>query len=401
MPSVPGVRPIGQSTYGHRSGIQYIIIRDKSNAHTISHRGGRGKIFMEKKNTVGSLLLEYGKITDAELKEGLRLQQETGRRLGEILIDMGTITPQDIEWILSKQLDIPFIIVDESSIDKDLLLAFPKDFLQTNRILPMYETDDEIAIVTDDPFNNEAFSTIEKHRKKYINLSAGNGDAIDAILRKAFRKEGSSELISMLQDIIIKLRGTCLYRLDFLDTGEGLMINAYGFGILRNMSELQCSYSRQDIIKSLDALNIKFLYHDMQNTEETGFALCIYIIEDILEPTAYPAVLGTFGLGLPDGVVLTALKSKGLPRTIESDTPLKGYPYLYSRAVEDPVEVAIFTIDNAPIDYKNYYVKASLPSRCAECDGVGCQECSFLGLKFKSVEGVYSYSDIINMLKEV
>jgi type IV pilus assembly protein PilB len=116
---------------------------------------------MEKKNSIGDLLLELGKISQEDLEEGLRLQKVFNLRLGETLVKLGKITMADIEWVLSKQLDIPFVIVENINIDQGLLYKFSQELLVKNRILPLYETNEEIAIATDDPLNKEVFESIE------------------------------------------------------------------------------------------------------------------------------------------------------------------------------------------------------------------------------------------------
>lgn len=355
---------------------------------------------MEKRKTVGSLLVEYSKITEADLEEALELQKETGRRLGEVLEEQGKITRQDIEWIISKQLDIPFIIVDESSIDTDLLYALPKDFLLKNRILPMYENDDEIAIVTDDPFNTEAFNVIEQQRGRRVNLSAGDSEAVEGILNKLFRKEGATEMVSVISDITEKLSGTCFYRLDFVGSGEGLSINAFGFGILRNMHSGQMYYSAEDIMKALDALGYNYLYEYHENSSGTGFMMPVHIVTETIISAAYPLINGTFGMGLPGGPVVSGVKAAGLPDLIESDSPIKGYPYIYIKPSAQQVMMAVYTIDSVPAGTGKCHARVSVPSRCPECAGAGCPQCNELGLVFTQVDGVQQYPDIINMLKE-
>jgi hypothetical protein len=354
---------------------------------------------MEKRKTVGSLLVEYGKINKADLEEALNLQKETGKRLGEVLVDSGKISHQDIEWILSKQLDIPFIIVDETSIDTGLLYAFPRDFLLKNRIIPMYETDEEIAVVTDDPFNSDAFATIEQHRGRKVNISGGDSEIIESILKKLLKKEGATELVAVIEGIIARLRETCLYRLDFLDTGAGLTINAFGFGIFRTLHTTDISYGAEDVMKALDAMDLRYLYEYAEN-QGGGYLMPVYIIEHTIEPPAWPVVLGSFGLGLPEGATLTDLRAVGLDDCLTSPSPVKGYPYFFSRGSTEHVKLGIFTMDHAPPDFRNFHVEAHVPMQCPECVGRGCPSCNGLGLFFQELDGMHSYADILKILKE-
>ena len=82
---------------------------------------------MSKWKDLGTLLQEYGLITGNDLEEGLTLQKESGLRLGEALAQLGKISAEDIEWVLSKQLDVPFVIVDDVTVNPDLLYKFQKN----------------------------------------------------------------------------------------------------------------------------------------------------------------------------------------------------------------------------------------------------------------------------------
>ena len=64
------------------------------------------------------------------------MQKEFGLRLGETLIKLGKVTKAEIEWVISKQLDIPHIMVEQIELDPVLIGKFPKDLLLDNKILP-------------------------------------------------------------------------------------------------------------------------------------------------------------------------------------------------------------------------------------------------------------------------
>jgi type IV pilus assembly protein PilB len=188
---------------------------------------------MIKKKNIGTLLREYGLIGDQDLREGLKLQEETGLRLGEALVRLGKVTAEDIDWILSKQLDIPFVIVDDLCVDRDLSVRFPKDFLIKNRILPVYENDEEMAVITDDPFNQEAFEILEGITHKRLKLSSGSGRNIEEILKRSLTKGGIPSLIARIEPVITKIRETSFYRMDFFLSSRQSQAAIYGAGILR------------------------------------------------------------------------------------------------------------------------------------------------------------------------
>ncbi|EON92408.1 type II secretory pathway, ATPase PulE/Tfp pilus assembly pathway, ATPase PilB [Marinobacter lipolyticus SM19] len=57
----------------------------------------------EEKSRLGRLLVNRGYLSSLQLDEGLRLQRETGQRLGEVLIQAGWITERELLRVLKQQ----------------------------------------------------------------------------------------------------------------------------------------------------------------------------------------------------------------------------------------------------------------------------------------------------------
>src|SRR5207253_95880 len=84
-----------------KTGVLRVTSELRHNAGTVSFEGGT-IIFAEIRSNphpLGALLLRTGKITDADLERARDMQQRHGdkRRLGEILVSLGAITPRELE----------------------------------------------------------------------------------------------------------------------------------------------------------------------------------------------------------------------------------------------------------------------------------------------------------------
>ncbi|RMG67200.1 MAG: PilT/PilU family type 4a pilus ATPase, partial [Nitrospirae bacterium] len=91
----------------------------------------------EKKQRLGELLVEYGLITTNQLKEALRRQAQVGGQIGSILIEMGFITTDDLLNFLSKQLGVPSANLLKLEIDPEVLKLLPMDKIKTMKVLPI------------------------------------------------------------------------------------------------------------------------------------------------------------------------------------------------------------------------------------------------------------------------
>lgn len=57
----------------------------------------------EEKSRLGRLLINRGYLSQSQLEEGLRLQHETGQRLGEVFVQCGWVTERELHRVLKHQ----------------------------------------------------------------------------------------------------------------------------------------------------------------------------------------------------------------------------------------------------------------------------------------------------------
>ncbi len=348
---------------------------------------------------IGTLLMEYGLINNDDLKEGLKVQAESGLRLGEALVKLGKVSMEDIDWVLSKQLDIPYVIVDDISVNVELLGKYQKEFLIENRILPLYELDDHISIVIEDPFNKSAISFIEESFGKKVSLSTGSGRKIEDLLKQTFNKVGLPALIDSIKITIEKIKETSFYRIDFLLTEYSCEINVFGSGILKQLLEIKGHYTDEDIFRAFDDLNVHFLY-EQSFSDNRKFA-AVYPLANKIDIIKLPAIIGRYGLLLPEDTMFSDAHVFGLPHVFPLDKPVHGYPYLATRNKHSAHEKIIYLIDAAPAEFQDCYINTYIPKKCLSCKGAGCMACNDLGYEFHKIEGMYSSTDLKEKLKEI
>ncbi len=349
--------------------------------------------------SIGQLLLQYGLTDNDALNEGLKMHKETGVRLGEALVKLGKVSKEDINWALSKQLDIPFVIVEDVIPNDELLGKFARQFLIENRIIPLHETDDQITIVTEDPLNDAAIDLIRDSFNKKVNVSTGSGRKIEEVLKKAYQKVKLPELIASLEGIIDRIKETSFYRMDFLPGKKSCRINIFGAGISRNIATIQGAFTKQDIFGAFDTLNIPFLY-DTYTGDNNNLFLSVYPLVNSLDITDTPVIAGKYGLCLPGDITFSDTDIYGLPRFFRSDNPVQGYGYFSTKRSSFAFENSTYAVDAAPDDFNDCYINAYIPEKCPACDGDGCEACKDLGYGFSGMEGIYSSDDLNKRLKE-
>lgn len=92
--------------------------------------------FHRKKIRLGDLLVETGNITQEQLEHALAKQKERNMKLGEILVDEGIITEDDIAVALSNQLNIEIVDLQNINIDKSVTQLVPVNILKKYTMMP-------------------------------------------------------------------------------------------------------------------------------------------------------------------------------------------------------------------------------------------------------------------------
>lgn len=92
--------------------------------------------FRKKKIRLGDLLVESGLITPEQLSEALVKQKKKNMKLGETLVDEGIITENDIANALSRQLNLEIVDLQNISIDSAVAKLVPVNLLKKYTMFP-------------------------------------------------------------------------------------------------------------------------------------------------------------------------------------------------------------------------------------------------------------------------
>ena len=106
---------------------------------------------MRDKHKIGELLLELNIVTQAELDEALEEQKRTGERLGATLLKMDFISEEDLEQLLSRQLDVPSINLENYSPTPELVNIIPEKVIRKYLVLPISVEGKTLTVATASP----------------------------------------------------------------------------------------------------------------------------------------------------------------------------------------------------------------------------------------------------------
>ncbi|RJX70680.1 type II/IV secretion system protein [Vibrio sinensis] len=100
---------------------------------------------------LGDLLVEEGIITDQQVQQALQAQKATGQKLGAMLIELGFLSEHQMLTFLSQQLAIPLIDLNRATIDVDAVQILPEVHARRLRALVIGRNEDTLRIAMCDP----------------------------------------------------------------------------------------------------------------------------------------------------------------------------------------------------------------------------------------------------------
>ncbi|APC42735.1 GspE/PulE family protein [Clostridium estertheticum] len=150
------------------------------------------------KKRLGDLLIESGKITSEQLNKVLRKQQGNGKRLGELLIEDETLTEEDILEVLEQQLSIKRVRLDMQEIDQKVVQLIPEVISKKYNLVAFGIEDNKIKVAMSDPLNIFAIDDVKISSgfnvEIFIALTKDIKNAIDVYYASQSAKKAADDL---------------------------------------------------------------------------------------------------------------------------------------------------------------------------------------------------------------
>ena len=92
------------------------------------------------KMRLGDLLIQRGYLTQEGLEAALELQatSESGKLLGEILVEQQFCSEEKILECLAEELRIPYVQLDSRFFDPSIFDVIPREFVEKHTVLPLF-----------------------------------------------------------------------------------------------------------------------------------------------------------------------------------------------------------------------------------------------------------------------
>ena len=160
------------------------------------------------KMRIGEMLLAQKYITQEQLDQALEEQKKTGKRLGRTLVDLKFMPEERLVEILSKQFEVPYVKLENFTLDPEAYTYLPEDLCRTYKVVPLFISKGEddrrvvreaMTIAMTDPTNMRVINIVKFKVKMEVDIvMASDADVVKTIDR-VFAGHGSTNEESLAE----------------------------------------------------------------------------------------------------------------------------------------------------------------------------------------------------------
>jgi type IV pilus assembly protein PilB len=137
-----------------------------------------------KSKQLGQILIELGFITPEQLETALEEHRKTPKSLGRVLIDLGMIKEADLVRALAEQVGLEFVDLNEFPIDATSTVLLPEALSRRYRAIPIGERDGRLLVAMSDPANVYALDDIRTITGRDVQPVVATANDVEEAIQK-------------------------------------------------------------------------------------------------------------------------------------------------------------------------------------------------------------------------
>jgi len=137
-----------------------------------------------KSKQLGQILIELGYIKPEQLEIALEEHRKTPKSLGRVLIDLGMIKESDLVRALAEQVGLEFVDLAEFPIDSMATSLLPEALARRYKALPIGEREGKLLVAMSDPANVYALDDIRTITGRDVLPVVSTANDVEAAIQK-------------------------------------------------------------------------------------------------------------------------------------------------------------------------------------------------------------------------
>jgi type IV pilus assembly protein PilB len=139
-----------------------------------------------KRKKLGEILIEWGIVTDQQIQQALGIAAGSGKRIGEALVEAGFAKEEDVAKALASQFDMEYINLDspQAKTQVDMTLV-PETLVKKHHVLPVAKRNGRLKLIIHDPMDLELLDLLRFRLNCEIDTAIASRSGIRGFLEGA------------------------------------------------------------------------------------------------------------------------------------------------------------------------------------------------------------------------
>jgi type IV pilus assembly protein PilB len=147
-------------------------------------------------------LRQSGALTTEQMEQARKIHQKTPRKLmGQILLEMGVVTEDQLLECLAHQYELPFIHITMDMVNPAVQNILDNGFIESHHILPLGFEDGKLSVATSDPTNVFLLDEVQRKAGKPLAVKVCSSNDIRRVLQSRKDRTGDFKLDEIIDDI--------------------------------------------------------------------------------------------------------------------------------------------------------------------------------------------------------
>ncbi|MBP8163181.1 MAG: Flp pilus assembly complex ATPase component TadA, partial [Propionivibrio sp.] len=137
---------------------------------------------------LGDLLIQQGLLTDEQLKFALDEQKRSGRKLGRIVVESSFVTEEAISKALARQLQVSYVDLKHFNPKQNLINLLPEAQARRFRAVVLDEVNGRLQVGFVDPTDLQAYDDILRLLHRDLELAVVAESQLLALIDRVYRR---------------------------------------------------------------------------------------------------------------------------------------------------------------------------------------------------------------------
>ena len=132
---------------------------------------------------IGREFVEAGLVTEEQIAEAIKAQQEIGGELSRILVKLRLVKDEDLLAYMAKREGLEATKSEDVTVDEEIMAKLPRDLVEKHELVPLSHTATDLKLALPDPSDFPAIEEVRFLTGLEVQVSLiSSSDALKAIL---------------------------------------------------------------------------------------------------------------------------------------------------------------------------------------------------------------------------